>query len=387
MEPLIEDSLSRVLREAPRRDAELRTACEEALSEAASRESMRWRFNQGAGLTRRSGGAAGLPGRRPCVMHSSTPAGAAVSAACERASRPRGASRNERARGRWHSRQASWSPPPERHERRACAAPHLRVVVVPSVFTWCCSSQRRSTSGGPRAFGEPATGAACELLQPACKARKRRARSPRADSKYRCCGYPAQPPHGPALCNDRPAPRSDDDDADRYFRPFQLAAQHSSAKIRTMALDAMQKLIGEDRPVLGWRGGRRSGTVVRSPRQLYCHRARRLPASHIHADPRRDAPTRSMGIPQGLVSPGRGGRQAPAHRRSDRRHRRQQILPVRRRAAAGHQGAAHRGVVQHLPRAGGHAADRRGLHLSDFPRGEAAPSDASNPGPRSQRRP
>lgn len=34
MEPLIEDSLTRVLREAPRRDADLRTACEEALSES-----------------------------------------------------------------------------------------------------------------------------------------------------------------------------------------------------------------------------------------------------------------------------------------------------------------------------------------------------------------
>jgi brefeldin A-inhibited guanine nucleotide-exchange protein len=38
-------------------------------------------------------------------------------------------------------------------------------------------------------------------------------------------------------------PCRDDDDADRYVRPFHLAAQHTSAKVRANALDALQKLI------------------------------------------------------------------------------------------------------------------------------------------------
>jgi len=39
--------------------------------------------------------------------------------------------------------------------------------------------------------------------------------------------------------------RSDDDDAARYFTPFKMAAMHKDAKIRTEALDAIQKLISE----------------------------------------------------------------------------------------------------------------------------------------------
>lgn len=42
------------------------------------------------------------------------------------------------------------------------------------------------------------------------------------------------------LCSGTP----EDPDGDRYFRPFQLACQHKSAKIKALALDVINKMIG-----------------------------------------------------------------------------------------------------------------------------------------------
>lgn len=53
------------------------------------------------------------------------------------------------------------------------------------------------------------------------------------------CRRPASPP--PLLA----PPRSSDHDADKYFRPFQLALTRTSSKIKQIALDAIEKLMSE----------------------------------------------------------------------------------------------------------------------------------------------
>ena len=40
----------------------------------------------------------------------------------------------------------------------------------------------------------------------------------------------------------------EDPDGDRYFRPFQLACQNKSAKIKALSLDVIEKMIGESLP-------------------------------------------------------------------------------------------------------------------------------------------
>jgi hypothetical protein len=49
--------------------------------------------------------------------------------------------------------------------------------------------------------------------------------------------------------------RSDDGDADKYFRPFQLACDVKTPKLRTTALDYIEKMIGARALVVGGRKG------------------------------------------------------------------------------------------------------------------------------------
>lgn len=55
-----------------------------------------------------------------------------------------------------------------------------------------------------------------------------------------------------SLCSSRPLHRticsvfcSDDGDADKYFRPFHLACEIKGGKMRALALDYIEKMIGE----------------------------------------------------------------------------------------------------------------------------------------------
>jgi hypothetical protein len=83
----------------------------------------------------------------------------------------------------------------------------------------------------------------------------------------------------------------DDSDADRYYRPFELACLHKSSKIKAMALDAIEKLIGAwGRPGRAWGGGDARGAATSRRPRVSCTRAHRRsplsrPSRSLHAPP------------------------------------------------------------------------------------------------------